>query len=177
MLGPVLRGLNHLANAIVRLLGQEPKDEVASAFTREEVAGLISESSDEGLLDTEEHGWHHRRAAVRHGRGRPPSWCPTSRSSPCRTGPPRPRLERACARTGFSRFPVQAPDGRYLGYLHIRDVVDVPVADRDRPVPANGSGCCRRLPAGDRLRSALDRMRRAGAHLGQVVAPAGSGRR
>ena len=39
---PIIRTLNHLANAVVRLTGREPKDEVTSAFTREEVADLVA---------------------------------------------------------------------------------------------------------------------------------------
>ena len=45
-------------------------------------------------------------------------------------------IERICARTGFSRFPIIEPDGRFSGYLHIRDVVDIPAERRDEPVPA-----------------------------------------
>ena len=54
-IGPIIRTLNRFANAVVRLTGREPKDEVASAFTREEVADLVAESRREGLLDDEEH--------------------------------------------------------------------------------------------------------------------------
>ena len=35
--------------------GRQPKDEVTSSFTREEVADLVAESRAEGLLDAEEH--------------------------------------------------------------------------------------------------------------------------
>src|SRR6185312_80173 len=49
-IGPIVRGLNHVANWTVRLLGFHPKDEVASSFNREEVAGLLAESREEGVL-------------------------------------------------------------------------------------------------------------------------------
>src|SRR5699024_7892910 len=89
--------------------------------------------------------------------------------------------ERMCARTGFSRFPIRTALGpgsdlpargtEFAGYLHIRDVVDIPAGRRDDPVPA---ARIRELPAvapATDLRTALDRMRRIGAHLAQVVDP------
>ena len=72
---------------------------------------------------------------------------------------------------GFSRFPVLDDDGRYAGYLHIRDVVDIPAGRRDEPVPA---GRIRALPTvapSTDLRTALDRMRRIGAHLRRGADP------
>ena len=172
MLGPLLRGLNHLANALVRLLGQEPKNEVASAFTKDEVAGLISESSAEGLLDTEEQG--RLTSALQFDEATIGSIVvPDAQIVTVPFGATPEDVEEACARTGFSRFPVRADDGRYVGYLHIRDVVTVSDEDRFRPVPANRIRGLPTLAAEDSLRSALDEMRRAGAHLAQV---SGAGR-
>ena len=173
VLGPVLRVLNALANWIVRLLGYEPKDEVGSTFTREEVAGLISESSEEGLLDEDEHGRLTSaldfETATLAG-----IVVPDRRVVTVPEGATPAEVELACARTGFSRFPVQAPDGRYLGYLHIRDVVGFGEADRDLAVPANRIRQLPVLPQDIPLRAALDQMRRAGAHLAQV-STAGTG--
>src|SRR5674476_1283493 len=47
---PVITALNWLANHAVRLLGLEPKNEVASAFTVEEVQSIVERSQAEGLL-------------------------------------------------------------------------------------------------------------------------------
>ncbi|MDD9205830.1 CNNM domain-containing protein, partial [Georgenia sp. 10Sc9-8] len=54
VLRPVIWLVNELANLILRALKVEPKDEVTSAFTREEVAGFVAESGREGLLDDDE---------------------------------------------------------------------------------------------------------------------------
>ena len=56
VLSPVIRALNAIANATLRLLRVEPKDEVSSAYTREEVAALVEESRGEGMLAEEEYG-------------------------------------------------------------------------------------------------------------------------
>jgi CBS domain containing-hemolysin-like protein len=78
-------------------------------------------------------------------------------------------LERACAQTGFSRFPVRQDDGRFSGYLHIGDVVDIPVERRDEPVPQQRIRALPSVSPDTDLRSALDRMRRIGAHLAEVA--------
>ena len=55
VLRPVIAVMNFLANGILRLLGIEPKDEVSSSFTREQVAALVEESRGEGLIEAEEY--------------------------------------------------------------------------------------------------------------------------
>jgi len=171
-IGPIVRGLNHVANWTVRLLGFHPKDEVASSFNREEVAGLLAESREEGLLDPEDHRLI--TSALQFDTEAVTSvLVPDTEVVAVPVGVTAAGVERACAHSGFSRFPVQAPDGHYTGYLHIRDVVDIPVADRDRPVPEERIRRLPDLPGSTGLRTALDRMRGAGAHVGQVSDPAG----
>ena len=55
VLSPVVGALNAVASVTLRAVRVEPKDEVTSTFTREEVAGLVEESHREGLLDADEH--------------------------------------------------------------------------------------------------------------------------
>ena len=78
-------------------------------------------------------------------------------------------IERICAKTGFSRFPIIEPDGRFSGYLHIRDVIDIPAEQRDQPVPAQKIRPLPTVVPETDLRTALDRMRRIGAHLAEVA--------
>ena len=51
VLKPFVVVLNGVANIIVRLFRIEPKGEVASTYSHDEVAGLVEESRREGLLD------------------------------------------------------------------------------------------------------------------------------
>lgn len=169
-LGPIVGGLNHMANFVVRLTGRQPKDEVVSAFTRDEVAGLVGESRSEGLLDRQEHdlitsALEFDTATVDR------VLLPDSEVVSLHSGVTAAEVEQACARTGFSRFPVRDPEGRYVGYLHIRDVIDIPTGRRDEPIPATRIRPLPVVVAGSELRLALDRMRRRGAHLAQVAAP------
>lgn len=173
-IGPIIRSLNWFANSVVKLTGREPKDEVASAFTREEVAELVAESRREGLLDDDEH------QLITSALGFDTSlvssvMVPVAEVESVHDRVTPAEIERMCARTGFSRFPIDRVDDPargFAGYLHIRDVVDIPADRRDEPVPP---ARIRELPAvapSTDLRTALDRMRRIGAHLAQVVAPA-----
>jgi CBS domain containing-hemolysin-like protein len=83
------------------------------------------------------------------------------------SGPTVGAIQRALAETGYSRFPVSEPSGRFLGYLHIKDVlahIDQPdvVIDRSavRPLPQVREN----LPLPD----ALSRMRCSNSHLALV---------
>jgi CBS domain containing-hemolysin-like protein len=48
--GPVLRVLNGLSNAGVRLFGVEPRDDLATAASADELALMLGASRDEGLI-------------------------------------------------------------------------------------------------------------------------------
>ena len=49
--GPVIRALNGVANRAVRLIGLEPKEELASAHTPEELAAVLAQSRREGTIE------------------------------------------------------------------------------------------------------------------------------
>jgi CBS domain containing-hemolysin-like protein len=167
-IGPIIRTLNRFANAVVRVSGREPKEEVASVFTREEVADLVAESRREGLLDEDEH--QRITSALDFDTTAVASvMVPDPEVVSVRPGVTAAEIERICALTGFSRFPILEEDGRYSGYLHIRDVVDVPAERRDEPLPADRIRVLPSVPPTTDLRAALDRMRRIGAHLAEVA--------
>src|SRR5690606_16765456 len=48
---PIIRGLNAIANGVLRLFRVEPKNEAASTFTLDEVATIVAQSRREGVLD------------------------------------------------------------------------------------------------------------------------------
>ncbi|MCZ9345574.1 CBS domain-containing protein, partial [Streptomyces sp. TRM76130] len=71
------------------------------------------------------------------------------------------------ARTGYSRFPVAAGNGAILGYLHVKDVLDL--EQPDRVVPQRVWRPMTTLRPELPLDDALTVMRRAATHLAQVV--------
>ena len=75
------------------------------------------------------------------------------------------------ARTGYSRFPVATENGAFMGYLHVKDVLDL--EDSDRAVPQRIWRPMTTLRSELPLDDALTVMRRAATHLAQVADASG----
>jgi CBS domain containing-hemolysin-like protein len=165
-LRPVIHFLNAFANLLLRLMGVETRDEVESVYTSEELALLLKDSREAGLLGR---GAHERlEDALELGR-RPIREVLMDRGQLVgveSTVTPR-QLEELAVRSGFSRFPVLGGDGDFLGYLHVKDVLDL--EDREAPVPRSLWRPIIVLPDRTPLDDALGAMRRATSHLAAVV--------
>jgi CBS domain containing-hemolysin-like protein len=167
---PLIAFFNFLANGVLRLAGVQPRDEIEAAFTSGELADLITEAGREGLLDDEET----RRITRTLDSAQATVADIVIPTAELVTLPPRPTVDdlaRAVARTGYSRFPLRAPDGRLTGYLHVKDILDL---DEGRAVPPGRVRALPEVPAGARLDEAVSLLRRHRAHLGRAVAPGGA---
>ena len=167
VLGPVIVVLNGLANGCLRLLRVQPKAEVTSTFTAEEVSSIVAQSRREGLLQ-DEHGllsgaleFSERTAGDVEVRLADLVTLPEA-STPA-------ELERLVARTGFSRFPVTRPDGLLAGYLHLKDVLYADDERYDEPIPPKRVRSLVTVAADDDVEDVLAAMQRSGAHLARVV--------
>jgi Cyclin M transmembrane N-terminal domain len=85
---PLIELFNLLANGVLRLIGVEPRDELETSFTPNELADLIAESGREGLLDQDESQRLTRTissvgSTVAEVVVPPPSRAPGSPGSPC----------------------------------------------------------------------------------------------
>lgn len=171
---PLIAVYNFAANITLRALRIEPKDELDSTVSSVELAEMFGESRSEGLLDEEEH----RRLTQALGssdRVVADVMVPLdkTRSVPLRgDGTTLGDIESAVAETGFSRYPVRAADGSMVGYLHVKDVLDL-VADDDAgpgtPIPRTDIRPLPTVSMGTTLFEALARLRRTNSHLGRVV--------
>ena len=166
MLRPIIAALNWAANCIVRLLGVEPRDEVASAFTADEVQSIVERSSAEGTLDDTsgllagaiEFSEHAAEDVM----------VPLGAVVSAPAGVSVEALEALAVQTGFSRFPVVNGDA-FVGYLHIKDTLFSRPTEREEPIH---SWRVRDLPvvgASDEVEDVLALMRRSGAHIALVV--------
>jgi CBS domain containing-hemolysin-like protein len=168
VLHPFIAFFNWTANVTLRLAGVRPKDEVTSAFTRDEVAGLVEESRREGLLDPSE--GHVLIEALKFvERDARSVLLGLDRLVAVRNDVTPAEVEQLAATTGFSRFPVRDADGDLVGYLHLKDALELRERHRTRPIAQRW---IRPLPAvlvTDTLRSVLATMQRSGAHLAQVL--------
>ncbi|TDV42628.1 hemolysin family protein [Actinophytocola oryzae] len=165
---PVISLLNAVANAVLHLLKVEPKDEIESAHTPEELANMIAESRREGLLDQAE---HRRLAQTLSSADRTVAdvLVPLDEVETVPHPPTVGDMEEAVNRTGFSRFPVRMPDGRLNGYLHVKDVLDQADQARSTPVPYHRVRGLPEIPADSRLDEALAALRRARSHVAKAV--------
>lgn len=167
VLRPAIAGLNWIANITLRTVGVEPKDEVTSAFTRDEVAGLVAESHREGMLEHGE-GQLLLDALQFEDRTARAVLLPMDEleTVPCDVTPA--TVEALAGSTGYSRFPVKEPDGSLAGYLHLKDLLAAADADRDVAVPEHVRRTLPTVEITDRLRTVLQTMQRSRAHLARV---------
>ncbi len=174
VLHPVIWLLNITANGVLRLIGVTPSDEVTSAFTRDEVAGLVEESQREGMLDADE-GRLLTGALTFEERDASAVLLPmeTMVTLPITVTPA--EVEETAGRTGFSRFPVTR-DGEMIGYLHMKDALEVKDKHRNRPIAESWVRPLPTVRLTDQLREVLKAMQSSGAHLARVVVRGGRGR-
>ena len=170
---PLLGLFNALAGVALKALGVTPQEELNSAYTRDELASMIAESRREGLLEVAE---HQRLAKTLSSAARTVAevMLPLDQVTTLSAGPTVGEVEAAVRATGFSRFPLAAPDGRLTGYLHIKDVLDELDDDPDRPVPPSRFRGLPDVPTDARLDEAVAALRRARTHLARAVRPDGT---
>lgn len=170
VLRPVIASLNFIANLALRVLRVEPKDEVSSVFTREEVAALVEESRGEGMIEAAKYdllagalGFTELTVAA--------VLMPSASLATVGPGSTSTDVEALCARTGFSRFPVVTASGDLRGYLHIKDVLETDETRRERPVDSKWVRPFATVRSDELLHEALGTLRQRGAHtcLGRVV--------
>ncbi|EIV95715.1 hemolysin family protein [Frankia sp. QA3] len=182
---PFVLLLNSFANRVLRLLGVEPRDELASAYSPQELAAIIAESKQEGLLEQAEHE-RLTSALELSDRDAGAVMIPLSQAVTIAWTTTARELEDAVARTGYSRFPVRVPDagsgsGRgaadgleIAGFLHAKDILGIAPEDLDTPLAPPRLRQMVELGTDTPLDQVLRRMQRAGSHLGRVVDAAGT---
>lgn len=166
-LRPVLWMLNGIGNLTLRMVGITPKAEVTSVFTRNEVAAMVSESREGGLLEDNDEALL-LGALTFEARSVANLVIPPENVATLPQGVTAAEAETA-AIEGFSRFPVKAADGALVGYVHIKDLLDAADDARDEPIPAARIRELPRISSEQPLREALKIMQDSGAHLGAAT--------
>src|SRR3954467_1321414 len=122
---PVIAVYDWCAHVILRAFGVEAKTELENTVSTVELSEMIAESLSEGLLDTEEHNRLSRALQIPN-RIRPPPAAPLKEVHAVSadgddSGPTVRAIQQALQESGYSRFPVTGGDGRFIGYIHIKD--------------------------------------------------------
>lgn len=178
LMGPVLRGLNLLANRSLHLVGVEPKDELTSSYSPHELADIIAESRSEGLIASGEHDRLSNALALRERTAEDvvvgfDEIVTVSEDTTAN------ELEELVVLTGYSRFPIRArlddpetPDvveGGLVGFVHVKDVLGMTAAARRKPLPPALRRPMPDLAATMPLQEVLATLQRNKSHLAQVV--------
>ncbi|MEV1046355.1 hemolysin family protein [Streptomyces sp. NPDC049916] len=165
-LRPVIFAINAFANALLKLLRVEAKDEVSATFSDDELARMVQDAGDAGLVD--DRSAERLRHALELGR-RPVRdvVMPVERVQFAQVGTTPEELERLSADSGFSRFPVMDGERRILGYLHVKDALDA--APRDVPFPVSAMRPIARVRGATPLDDVLTALRRSRTHLAAVL--------
>jgi CBS domain containing-hemolysin-like protein len=172
--GPLLRLLNRVTNAGVRLLGIEPRDELATAASADELALMLAASRDEGLIEEVAHQLltgaldltDRTIRSVMVPRERV-EWLP-------RTATPA-DAEALVLSSGHTRLLVAGDGlGDVLGFVHAKDLLTLSGAARHRPLPLGRVRRMLVIDAGTSLDDALLAMQQARIHVALVADASGS---
>lgn len=169
-LRPVIFTVNAFANTLLRLLGVKATGEVPATFSDAELAEIVKDAGEAGLIDDRARERLHDALEL----GSRPVRdvvVPLERAVYARVGVTPERLEELSARSGFSRFPVVDEARRIVGYLHVKDALDA--SPRDVPFRLRDMRSIARVRENTPLDDVLTAMRGSRTHLAAVLGPDG----
>jgi CBS domain containing-hemolysin-like protein len=167
-LRPIVHAMETVAKGLVRLFRVEPKDEITSAFTVEEVAHIVGESRREGLIEEERHGLVAKTLEFSDKLARDVAVGVTELTT-VQLGATPADIERLVAKQGFSRYPVRDTAGEIAGYIHLKDVLYADDERHEQPIPPKRIRRLATVRDGDDIEDVLATMQLSGAHLARVI--------
>jgi CBS domain containing-hemolysin-like protein len=166
---PAVVVLNGTANRVLRLFGVEPKEEISSARSAEELVALVRRSAEQGSLDQDTATLLARALAFSDHTAQDvmtprPRLTHVDREDPAST------VIELARRTGHSRFPVVDDSvDEVVGIVHVKQAVAVPRDKRGEvPVAALQSDVLR-VPETMKLDVLLGELRNRGYQMAVVV--------
>lgn len=189
LVSPIIHFCNWSANAILRLFGVQPKDELDSVVTPAELSSMLADSHSSGLLDNEEHS-RLAKALDNENRVVREVMIPLQSVRIVRAtddGVPLATIRAAAAETGYSRYPVQRHGTEFEGYVHVKDTLGALLVDEDDGfhdgdvdgddprgelpgyLPLSSIHAMPSIGEDELFETALGKMRRNSSHIGNVV--------
>ncbi|WP_237200378.1 hemolysin family protein [Rothia nasimurium] len=165
---PIVGLLNWIADHALRAMKIEPKAEVASTFTLDELQNIVAQSTAEGTVDD---GSGVLSGALEFSSKTVADIMVPSDKLVTITYPCTPAdLEKAVAQTGYSRFVMtDEKDGTYMGYLHIKDALVYGKEQKDRNIPWARLRQMSVVKPSTEIDDALATMQRNRAHVSHVI--------
>ena len=164
---PVIRILNWSANIILHLFKVEPKQEVTSTYTLEEVQSIVAESQRTGLVD-DQTGLLSGALSFSDIPAKDVMVPIDQIISIDSTATPE-DFDQAVRKTGLSRLVVEdTSDDTVIGYLHIKDLMSIPNERYTAPIPVNRVRSMVNITEDKHIDDALTVMQRIGVHMARV---------
>jgi CBS domain containing-hemolysin-like protein len=162
---PLLLAMKTASRLLLRIWGIEAVDAVKTVYTAEELAGLVTESRTEGLLDPEAYARITGALALNRRTAadvlRP--WASVD-TVPDDISPG--SLEVLATRTRRSRFPVIERETRkVLGFVHVKDVLGINGSARRQPISRDLIRPLTVVTASRTLADLMLHMRRGRSHI------------
>ncbi len=175
---PFIVMLNAMANAGVRLVGVEPRDELVSVHTVSELQAIISVSGQKGMIEADDAqlltgALEFAQRPVAEIATAPADW----QTLPL--GATVAQAERVVASSRQERVPIVRPgrtsgaSATFIGYVHARDLLGLDDARRSSPIPTDLVRAMLIIPDDLPLAEVLRRLERAGRQLALVESAGG----
>ncbi len=166
---PAVALLNNTANVILRSVGIEPKEELSSARTAEELASLVRRSAREGTLE-EDTATLLARTLIFSEHTASDVMTPRPRVASVERTDSAQAVIALAQRTGLSRFPVIDDSiDEVVGLVHVKQAVGVP-REKRADVPASALQTeALRVPETMKLDTLLTELRQRGYQMAVVV--------
>ena len=166
---PAVTMLNGSANALLRMVGIEPQEELSGTRTAEELSSLVRHSANAGLLEADTATLLDRTLRFSELTAADVMTPRLKMESIQRLQPATAVLERT-AQTGYSRFPVIDEDrDDVVGVVHVKQAVAVPREKRAEVPVAALTEDALRVPETMLLDQLLEELRTQGYQLAIVV--------
>ena len=162
---PIVIFLNAAANLFVRIFGVKIRDDANTAYTLDQVEDIVEHSTREGVLQdatgTLSNTFEFTEKKVKDvAIGLQNLISFDEKVTPG-------EIEAAVAKHGFSRYPLTS-DNEIVGYVHLKDVIDLRDDEMSRPMPAKRIRNLISLSNTMELEDALASMKRVGAHMAKA---------
>ena len=166
---PFIWLLNAMANAGVRLLRVEPRDELENIHSSSEIGLLVTESAKGGYIDKFEHRLLAGAIAFSDRDAASVMVPRTDLVAVPHTATPD-EIEQLVLESGHSRFPVYVKNlDTIIGFVHVKDLLDLPDDERNKPLPRRYMRKMLVVPESLKLHPLLVQMRGNRSHFALVL--------
>lgn len=165
--GPIVKSMNFFTQLVLKIFGVNLAIDSNNTFSPEDISGLVNESIKEGLIDKEDKKLLNS-ALMFDKRTIKSIMIPLEKLVTINSEITPEKLENLVAKTNFSRFPVKNNTDNYIGYIHIKDILDTKESRRNSSIPIRIIRPLASVFASQSIRSILKIMQRSGSHIAIV---------